>query len=93
MTTRARLGAFLTVMAFAVAVAPANAYIDPVSGSIVFQALIAGIAAAGTGVAMFWTRIVLFFRRSSGTASDASPDTAPGAASDPTPEHAGSDQP
>lgn len=61
---RVRLTLFLAVMAWLAALPSAHAYVDPGSVSVVFQALIAGIAAAGTAVAMFWSRIVGFFRRS-----------------------------
>lgn len=66
--TRVRLTLFLTVMAWAMVMLPAHAYIDPASGSYIFSAIIAGIAAAGTGLAVFWTRIKNFFRRGDRTA-------------------------
>ena len=34
----------------------ANAYIDPGSGSILLQALIGGLAAAGASLAVYWSR-------------------------------------
>lgn len=52
-----------TVAALLFAVPAANAYIDPASTSMIFSALVAGLAATGTAVAMFWSRIVGFFRR------------------------------
>lgn len=61
---RVRLTLFLAVMSWLVVVPSAQAYIDPASGSMIFQALIAGIAAAGTGLALFWHRITSLFRRS-----------------------------
>lgn len=64
---RIRLTLFLTVMAWLAVLAPAQAYIDPGTGSVIFQALIAGLAAAGTGIAMFWSRIVGFFQRGRGS--------------------------
>ena len=39
------------------------AYIDPGSGSIIFQAVIGGAMAAGLALATFWRRISSFFRR------------------------------
>lgn len=63
---RIRLTLFLTLMAWLVVVVPAQAYIDPASTSLIFSALIAGVAAVGTGIAMFWSRVVGFFRRDGG---------------------------
>jgi hypothetical protein len=61
--TRIRLTLFLAVMAWMMALPPAQAYVDGGSLTILFQAVVAGIAAAGTAVAVFWTRIKRFFRR------------------------------
>lgn len=41
----------------------ANAYVDPGSGSFVFQALIAGLLAAGMAIKVFWRKIAAFFTR------------------------------
>ena len=38
----------------------ANAYIDPGSGSILLQALIGGIAAAGATIALYWNKLKNF---------------------------------
>jgi hypothetical protein len=38
-------------------------YIDPGSGSLIFQAVIGGLMAAGVGIATFWSRITGFFSR------------------------------
>lgn len=64
---RQRLGltTLWTLAALLLVVPAANAYIDPGTTSIIFQALIAGLAAAGTAITMFWSRIVSFFRRDS----------------------------
>lgn len=53
-----------TVVLSLLVVAPASAYIDPGSTTVIFQAVIAGFAAAGVAIATFWGRIVNFFRRS-----------------------------
>lgn len=66
-STRVRLTLLLTLAAWAMLVPAANAYIDPASTSVVFQAILAGLAAAGTGVAMFWSRIKSLFSRSGGS--------------------------
>lgn len=65
--TRVRVTLFLAVMAWLVVLPPAHAYIDGGSLSVLFQAVIAGIAAAGTAIAVSWTRIKSFFRRSDKT--------------------------
>lgn len=68
--TRVRLTLFLAVMAWMSVLPSAQAYIDPGTTTIVFQAIVAGIAAAGTGVAMFWSRIKSFFSRGDDTATE-----------------------
>jgi hypothetical protein len=40
----------------------AYAYLDPGTGSMLVQGLLAAIAVASATVAAFWTRIVRFFR-------------------------------
>jgi hypothetical protein len=58
----------LFLLYFAVIAVPsANAYIDPGSGSFIFQVLIGGLLAGAVAVKHFWRRIVsLFTRRHSG---------------------------
>jgi hypothetical protein len=73
-TTRISLLALWTASAWAMLVGGAQAYVDPGSTTVVFQAIIAFLAAAGTGLAMFRQRIVTFFRRSSSAAE--TPDAA-----------------
>jgi hypothetical protein len=46
-----------------VAVPGASAYIDPGSGSFIFQVLIGGLLAGAVAVKHFWRRIVSFFTR------------------------------
>ena len=75
-TTRVRLTLFLALTVWAMVIPTAQAYIDPGSTTVVFQAIVAGIAAAGTGVAMFWSRIKSFFTRGgSDEATDANEST------------------
>lgn len=50
--------------------APANAYIDAGSTSVVFQAVIAFLAAAGVTLKMTWSRIAQLFRRKGGESRD-----------------------
>ena len=69
--TRIRLTLFLTLMAWMMVLPSAQAYIDGGSMTVLFQAVVAGIAAAGTALAVYWTRIKNFFRRGDKTASEA----------------------
>ncbi|MGH2660275.1 MAG: hypothetical protein ACRDHS_11570 [Actinomycetota bacterium] len=58
-------------LAFMFLVVPvANAYIDPGTGSFVFQALVGGILAVGLVGKVFWRRIVAFFTRRDRTAEE-----------------------
>ena len=41
----------------------AHAYIDPGSGSIIIQAIIAAIATAGTTATIYWNKIKNFFKK------------------------------
>ena len=43
---------------------PAFAYIDPGTGSMILQLLLAGVAGLGVLCKLFWHRITGFFRRS-----------------------------
>jgi len=44
---------------------PAEAYLDPGTGSMLVQGLLAAIAAAGVSLGVFWKRIKAFFRGTS----------------------------
>lgn len=60
---RAAFLAFL-VAGFVLLVMPAaNAYIDPGSGSYVFQVLVGLVLGAGVALKVFWRRIWTFVRR------------------------------
>ncbi len=72
-STRIRLTLFLAVMAWLMVLPPAQAYIDPASSSMILQAVVAGVAAVGTGLAMFWSRIKSLFSRGGKTAGDEQP--------------------
>lgn len=54
-----KLAAVLPVLALSAT--PAYAYLDPGTGSMLVQALVAGLAVASAGVAAFWTRIRQLF--------------------------------
>jgi hypothetical protein len=64
---RRRIDPFVLTMlvaGFTFGVIPvANAYIDPGSGSYIFQVIIGVALGAGVAVKMFWHRITSFFRR------------------------------
>ena len=51
---------------------PVEAYLDPGTGSILVQGLLAGLAAASAMVAAFWSRIRQFLsgRRASGASAE-----------------------
>lgn len=55
--------AILASILFFSSVTPAAAYIDPVTGSIVLQALIGGFAAALVAIRSVREKIVNFFRK------------------------------
>ena len=48
----------------------ANAYIDPGSGSIIIQAIIGGLAAAGTTITIYWNKIKRFFSKNKKNSDD-----------------------
>ena len=60
---RAGLLVHLTVGLSLLTVSPAAAYIDPSSGSLVFQAVIGGVVALPVVLAAFWKRLTGVFRR------------------------------
>jgi hypothetical protein len=47
----------------------ASAYVDPGTGSYVLQMIVAGIAAAGFTLRLFWGRLKLLFKKSASKAS------------------------
>ena len=55
---------------------PAQAYLDPGTGSMLLSALIGVVAAVGLALKMFWYRVVGLFR---GAKDDAGPGGAEGA--------------
>lgn len=54
---------YLTMCLSMFMAAPAAAYIDPGSGSLVFQAVVAAAVAVPVALATFWGRITSFFNR------------------------------
>lgn len=62
----------LWTLAALVVVSPAaSAYIDPATTGMLFSGIVAGLAAAGTAITMFWSRIIGFFRRQGAGDADA----------------------
>ena len=62
-TPRGRVRSAAPVLVFAVLFAPdAWAYLDPGTGSILLQGLIAGIAAATTVVSLYWQKTKAIWR-------------------------------
>lgn len=53
--------ALFGILLFFSTTTPAHAYLDPGTGSLILQALIAGIAAALAAVKIFWLKITIFF--------------------------------
>lgn len=49
---------------------PACAYLDPGTGSMIVQALIAAFAAASVSIGIFWRRIKAFFGKKNKNNSD-----------------------
>jgi len=49
--------------------APAYAYLDPTTGSILLQGLLAGVAGVMVVGRLYWTKVKAFFRRISGKTS------------------------
>ena len=43
-------------------ITPSYAYLDPGSASVILQAILGGIAAAGATIALYWRKFKDFFR-------------------------------
>ena len=66
----------LVLVALLSLASPAQAYLDPGTGSMIISAVIGVVAALGLGLKMFWYRVVALFR---GVNSDPRPGEAEGA--------------
>jgi len=53
----------LFLLIYASIQAPAYAYIDPGTGTIILQALIGGIVAGGAAVSLYWRKLKSFFSK------------------------------
>jgi hypothetical protein len=51
----------VAIMILALWVTPAYAYLDPGTGSILLQGILAGIAAVMTSISLYWGKIKSFF--------------------------------
>lgn len=71
MATRVRWVIALTMGAWLLTLSAAEAYVDPGTGSFVFQAIVGGAMAAGLGIKVFWRRIAGAFRKKTPEQSDA----------------------
>lgn len=58
---------YLATLFSIVAIEPAHAYIDPGSGSLIFQAVAGAAMAIGLFLKVFWRRITTFFSRKKDT--------------------------
>ena len=64
MKTNSKLASSLTAICIIMlSVKPTYAYLDPGTGSMVLQALLAAVAAVSVSIGIFWRRIRLFFER------------------------------
>jgi len=73
MPSRLKLSAALLVaLLLLVPAPPAEAYLDPGTGSIVLQAIIAAIAAAAVALRLYWTRLKALFGRKRADAGEES---------------------
>lgn len=62
MTFFSTLRIALVLAALLLIASPAQAYLDPGTGSMLISAVIGVVAAAGLGLKMFWYRVVGLFR-------------------------------
>lgn len=63
LASRAAQVAFLTVCLSLLVIPSASAYIDPASGSLIFQVVVGAAMAISLGIKVFWRRIANFFSR------------------------------
>jgi hypothetical protein len=64
-TNRAKTVALLTVLTFAVA-SPAQAYLDPGTGTMILQIILGGVAGILVAGKLYWTRLMGFLGLSKG---------------------------
>ena len=64
------ISALCVVVSLLVFVNQAHAYIDPGTGSMIIQAVLAVVATAAVSICMFWARVKLFLARLFGRKKD-----------------------
>lgn len=64
MTSKVLWTLWLTVLMFFLVIPVAGAYLDPGTGSLIFQVAVGAVMAVSLAVKVFWRRIVSFFKRS-----------------------------
>ena len=64
----------LAAIFFSLSSFPAFAYIDPGTGSIVVQAIIAAVVSASFTIKVYWSRIRSYLSKKSGSSAHASED-------------------
>ncbi len=71
MVARIRIRSWLSLSAL-VYLPPAHAYLDPITGSMIIQGLVAAIAGAAVAIKLYWGRLKAWFGRITGkqTASE-----------------------
>ena len=77
MTLFSPLRIALAVAALLSIVSPAQAYLDPGTGSMIISAVIGVAAALGLGLRMFWYRVVGLFRGTHGNSRPGEAESAP----------------
>tara|TARA_B100001250_G_C19290157_1_gene567186 strand:- start:127 stop:345 length:219 start_codon:yes stop_codon:yes gene_type:complete len=53
----------LTIILYLTFITPANAYLDPGSGSIILQAILGFIAASIATLSFYWNKVKLFLKK------------------------------
>jgi hypothetical protein len=64
MKSKALWTLWLAVLMFFLVIPVAGAYLDPGTGSLIFQVAVGAVMAVSLAVKVFWRRIVSFFKRS-----------------------------
>ena len=51
------------ILFFTIFSSSANAYLDPGTGSVILQAIVAGVAAFFTGIIFYWRKLQIFLKK------------------------------
>ena len=70
LTTISLLSGFILLLSYQ----DANAYLDPATGSYIFQLLLAAILGAAVALKIFWSNVKYFFHNLFSKNTDAKPD-------------------